>query len=525
MASGKIYTRHDWPLGVGASRRKRRFAADEYHLDADVVVVGSGAGGAVVAAELAEGGLDVAVMEEGGYHPSSEFNANAASMVRKLYRDGGLTVALGRPPVIYAEGRCVGGSTVLNGGMSWRTPERILRSWNDDHHLADSLPHLMEPYFDRVEGFISAKLQAPDTASHDNELLRRGAEKVGWRYVENIRNQLHCAGTNNCAFGCPTDAKRSSLVSYIPRAVHFGARIYADAKVDRVLIERGRAVGVQGRVVNFDGGGGYRFVVRARWVVVAAGAVHTPALLLRSGVRTPSKNVGRNLTLHPNVKVVGVFDEKVDGHKGVQQSYQVRQFEEQGIGVMAAVNLPPAILAMSFPMWGDQLRQALQQYNHMVTAGVLVEDSVTGRVRLAPGGRPVVSYQLTDPDIHRFQRGMALLSELLFEAGAKQVYLPIEGMDPITSLAQARAVPDLTIKPNALEVATVHVMGTAAMGGDPSRHVCDSYGGVRTVSGLVVADASVFPSPIGVNPMETIMALATRNAEQILRIDRSRRAS
>lgn len=510
----RIFTHRDWPLGVGGQLR-RRLRGLEVELDCDVVIVGSGAGGGVMASELAEAGLDVVVVEEGSHYKTEEFSAEAAHMVRKLYRDGGLSLALGNPPVFFAEGRCIGGSTLINGGMSWRTPEKVLSCWNHEHGLDRGDAKSMEPYFARVERFISASYQDPESKSPDNELLKAGAERKGWRVIENIRNQLHCAGSNNCAFGCPTAAKRSTLVSYLPRAMHFGARVYADCRVDRVLRRGRRAVGVSGRVLGSDRRPLMRFSVRARHVVLSAGAIHTPALLMRSGVRSPSHRLGANLTLHPNIKVTALFDHDVFGWKGVHQHYQVREFDDDGL-LLAAVNMPPALLAMSLPAYGEQLGELMQRYNRMVVAGVLVEDSVTGKVRCAPNGQPMAFYQLTERDRQRFVKGARLLSELMFAAGAREVYLPFEHLPPVTSADAARRLEDQTIPVAGMEVGTVHLMGTVASGGDPTRHVCDPYGRVYGHTGLTVADASLFPTPVGVNPMETVMALATRNAERLL---------
>src|SRR5215470_6333375 len=273
----------------------------------DAVVVGSGAGGAVAAAELAEGGLDVVILEEGGYHATDEFVPEATTMTRKLYRDGGASVALGNPPVFFAEGRCVGGSTVINGGMSWRTPEKVLERWAREDGVEGIRAREMEAAFARVERRISATRQDPETFGRDNALLRAGAEAKGWKTVENVRNQVHCAGSNACVFGCPTGAKRSTLVSYIPRALAFGARVYADCRVEKIDRAGKRATGVSGHVVRANGSRGPRFSVRAPIVVVCAGAIQTPVLLLRSGVKSPSGQLGRNLSLHPNAKVVALF--------------------------------------------------------------------------------------------------------------------------------------------------------------------------------------------------------------------------
>jgi choline dehydrogenase-like flavoprotein len=513
---------------MSTKRPKNVFGREDFAYDAnlscDVVIVGSGAGGAVMAAELAESGLDVVVLEEGGYHPTEEFTAEAGAMLRKLYRDGGANVAIGTPPVMFAEGRTVGGSTVINGGMSWRTPDKILDRWSREDAVEHVLPSDMDRYFARVEKYISAKHQDPETIGRDNELLKEGADIKGWKVIPNIRNQMHCAGTNNCAFGCPTGAKRSALVSYIPRALAFGARVYSDCRVDRVLLSGKRATGVSGRVVRANGTSGAHFRVQAKLVVLSAGAMHTPALLVRSGIKSPSSQIGHNLTLHPNAKVVAVFDENVEGWKGVHQAFQVREFKDEGF-LMAAVNIPPSVLAMTLPHYGPALAEVMKDYNRIVTAGILVEDTVAGRVRVMPGGLPFAFYNLSDFDAERVVRGTALLCELLFAAGAKKVTLPFEGAPDLLSADEVRRLFTRKIPKEGIELMTVHIMGTARMGGDPSRHVCDSFGKVYDTDGLYVSDASLFPSPIGVNPMETIMALSTRNAERILETRAARRAA
>lgn len=498
------------PAGVHTRHDLRRDTV----VDSDVVVVGSGAGGATIAAELAEAGFDVVMLEEGSYYQTRDFTADTSAMVRQLYRDGGATMAIGDPPVMYQEGRVVGGSTVINGGMSWRTPDKILARWERQAGLV-GIARELEPYFERVERRIHVAPMDPDAIGNDNLLLKRGADAKGWNVIGNLRNQSHCVGSNRCAFGCPTGAKQSALVSYVPRALHFGARIYADVRVERITRRGKRATGVIGRVR----GSGHRVEVRAKLVISACGAIHTPALLARSGFRSPSGQLGHNLSMHPNVKVVAIFDEDVTGWRGAHQAFQVRQFQDQGL-VFAAVNMPPSVLAMSFPHRGAQLGQLMQHYNRMVLAGMLCEDTATGRVR-AIDGKPQAFYQLAEADAANLKKGVALLSELLFAAGARRILLPFHGAPDLYGPDDARRLLGRTIPARGWEVVTVHMMGTARMGRDRTAAVTDGFGQVHDADRLLVADASLFPTPIGVNPMETIQALATRAAGYV--IDNARR--
>jgi choline dehydrogenase-like flavoprotein len=484
-------------------------------VDCDVVIVGSGAGGATVAAELAEAGFDVVVVEEGSYYQTRDFTADTSAMVRQLYRDGGATFAIGDPPIMFQEGKVVGGSTVINGGMSWRTPEDILAKWRADG--ADISAAQMEPYFERVERRIHVATVDADAIGNDNHILKRGADAMGWRTVSNLRNQVHCVGSNRCAFGCPTGAKQSALVSYIPRALHFGARVFADVRVDRITRDGKRATGIIGRVVRRFGepGPAARVVVRAKLVVAACGAIQTPALLARSGVRSPSGALGGNLSLHPNVKVIAVFDEDVTGWHGVHQAYQVREFVDRGLGCFAAVNLPPSVLAMALPHRGAAMGELMAQYNHLVLAGLLCEDTTTGRVRTI-AGRPQAFYQLSRRDAATIQQGLVKLCDLLFAAGARKVMLPFHHVAEARSADDVRRILAGPLATNDWEVVTVHMMGTARMGRDRSHAVTDDRGFVHDADRLLIADASLFPTPIRVNPMETIMALATRAAAHVI---------
>jgi choline dehydrogenase-like flavoprotein len=297
----------------------------------------------------------VIVLEEGSYYQTRDFTADNSAMARQLYRDGGATAALGNPPILYQEGSAVGGSTVINGGMSWRTPDKILARWDRELGMT-GIARDLEQYFARVERRIHVATMDRDVIGTDNLLLKQGADAKGWKVIDNLRNQVHCVGSNRCAFGCPTGAKQSALVSYIPRALHFGARVYADIRVDTITRHGKRATGVVGTVK----GTSHRVTVRARLVVASCGAIHTPALLARSGFRSPSGQLGHNLSMHPNVKVVAIFDRPITGWKGTHQAFQVREFQDQGL-LFAAVNLPPSILAMSFAQRGAALGALITQ--------------------------------------------------------------------------------------------------------------------------------------------------------------------
>jgi choline dehydrogenase-like flavoprotein len=485
----------------------------DLRIDCDVVIVGSGAGGATMAAELADAGVDVVIVEEGGYHPTESFSSRTGRALRTLYRDAGAGLALGSPPVLFSEGRCVGGSTVVNGGMSWRTPERVLDRWADEERIPAIRASDMEAHFAKAEARISVALQDPETIGRDSQLLKAGADALGWRIIPNLRNQVHCAGSSNCTNGCPTGAKQSMLVTSIPRALSRGARLFADCRAERITWSGRRATGVEARFTRPGGERGPRLTVTAKVVVAAGGAVQTPALLMRSGIRHP--RLGRDLTLHPNAKVVAFFDEEVLGWQGVHQAYQVREFIDDGI-LLTAVNIAPSLMAMGLPGYGRELGAMMAEYHHMVTAGCLVEDTGSGRVRNVPGLGPQVTYQLTSADAERVVRGTRYVAELMLAAGARRVLLPFAGAPEVRDIAGLKAILDRPVARSGMELFTVHLMGTARMSADPGRGVTDGFGACHGMPSLLVADASLLPTPIGVNPMETIISLVMRNAQHLL---------
>lgn len=479
---------------------------------ADVVVVGTGAGGAAAGAELAEAGHDVLFVEEGSYIPQSSFNPHLEHSMPRLYRDVGTTMVFGNPAIPFVEGRCVGGSTTINGGMTWRPPTRIMDDWARETGDMTLGPGGMAPFFDRVEERINAKPQAAYSVGNDNRIMARGAKALGWDYQENHRNQDKCVGANNCGFGCPTGAKQSTLLSYMPRAMKAGARCLTEIRVERLIIEGGQCVGVIGRTYDpHTRKPTHEVEVRGRAVVIACGAIQTPYLLLRHRQARRSKQLGRNLLLHPNVKVTGLFPFDVGGWAGVSQGGQVRQFHEEGI-VLAENNVPPGALATHLPSHGAEAWALMQRYSQMVVGGALVEDSTSGRVLRGPFGMPLALYQVTKGDHVRFKKASRLLAELFFAAGADAVLLPFSNAHIAHNMDEVDAVLTGQTHRKWLELFTVHLMGTARMGGRQDDSVIDLNGQLWGLPGCYVADASVFPTAIGVNPQVTIMAVATRIA-------------
>lgn len=495
----------------------QRFADYEktrtYH--ADVVVVGTGAGGAACGAELAEAGLDVVFVEEGSHTPTSSFNPYATESIPRLYREASGTIIFGTPPIPYVEGRCVGGSTVLNGGMTWRAPEDVLDGWAKTTGASELGPAGMEELFQRVESRIHAAPQLDVSVGEDSRTMVAGAKKMGWRYEVNHRNQEACVGANNCVLGCPTGAKQSTLVTYIPRAMAHGARVLTEIRVERLLIENGRACGVVGRAYDPRTRALSREItVRGRAVVIAGGAVQTPLLLLGHKLGRPSGQLGKNFLCHPNAKVLAVYPRDMRAWKGVSQWAQIRQFQDEGI-VMAENFVPPAALGAYLPFHGDRAWEIMRDYNRMVISGVLVEDSHAGVVKRGPFGMAMPRYDITPLDHARFKKAVRLLATMHFEMGAERVLLPFLDFPVASSVDDLARIEASQRHPRTLELFTVHLMGTARMGARAADSVVGLDGQLWDLPGCYVADASLFPTAIGVNPQVTIMALATRVGRRI----------
>lgn len=485
--------------------------------DCDVCVVGSGAGGAVVAKELAEAGLSVILLEEGGYFDVKDFQTvNTVESLVRLYRDGGGTFLMGKPNILYAEGRCVGGSTTINGGMCWRTPDKILKRWQWEKGLGDLTPKRMDFFFKRVEEMISVNPVLPEARNEDAEILKRGAEKLGYRVRPNMRAHKACVGTNQCVVGCPTGGKQPTLVTYIPAFLRAGGRLYANCRVKKVKTKGRRAAGVAGDIIDPETKQKkFKVRIRSKITVVCGGAIQTPSLLKRSGIPDRSGKLGKNLLVHPNTKVVGVFDNAVYGWKGVNQAYQVTEFMDEGI-LMGVNFVPPAIATLAFPFYGKGFMETMRDiFNHCVIGAALIEDTSRGRVINLPGGQPVALYNLNRQDFGQALRATALLAEIYFAAGAKRVYLPFAGLHQIDTIDDIRKIYEYPIRPLDIELMTVHIMGTCQMGVDPKHSVVNPFGESHQIRGLFVADASIFPTSIGVNPQESIMAFATRTAFHI----------
>ena len=487
----------------------------DLRIDTDVVVVGTGAAGAVVGALLAEAGQEVVFVEEGGHCPPEVYGQYRPSQhLRELWRDAALSILfpLGDTPAInLMMGRCVGGSSVLTGGVCFRTPEWVLEEWRRHHQLDDLSPRQMEPVFQEVEQAIHVEEVPEAMRSRSTALYNAGAAQRGHPLKATRRNTRGCGGCGKCNFGCPHGAKLSVDVTYLPRALKAGARIYSDCLVHQVERRGGRAVGISGRVLNGAGGRrGGRLAIQARRVVVAAGACHSPLILMKSGVGRDSDQVGRNLTLHPSFRVMARFDRPVNGWSGALQSAYSDAFERDGFTLMS-IFAPPGVLAGTMLGVGAEHARPLRDLPYMAMFGGLIHDENSGSIHRALGREPFVAYRMSRGDRGKVNRLLRTVAEDFFAAGAREVHLPILGQEPLTA-DQFRSFPLEKVSARRFECASQHPLGTCRMGVRPGNSVVDPDGQSWELKELFVVDGSVLPTSLGVNPQLSVMAMATRLA-------------
>jgi len=474
---------------------------------ADVVVVGSGAGGAVAARTLARAGLSVIVLEEGEHHSTAAFGRRAPlDRFAELYRDGGATVAVGNPPLLLPVGRAVGGTTVVNSGTCYRTPEHVLDRWSGEYGFG--LAESFGPRLDEIERTLRVATQPLDVLGSNGLLALAGAERLGWRAGPLRRNAPGCKGSCQCVVGCPTGAKQSVQLSVLPDACAAGARIVTGARVRRILVDRDgpgapRAAGVQ--ALRPDGS---ELEILSPLVVAAAGALQTPPLLRRSGLGGHPR-LGRNLSVHPATSVAGRFTEPVTSWQGVLQSVGVEELHDRGVLVEATAS-PPGMGSFVLPGLGRELRRELEDADRLATLGAMIADRPSGRVQ--GQGRTLVRYDLDPRDGDRLMTAVRAMGRLLFAAGAEEILTGVPSAPRARSLDE---LDELLTRVNArnLHLSAFHPTGTAAAGADPQRAPTDPRGRLRGARGVLVADGSVLPSCPEVNPQLSIMAAALAISE------------
>ncbi|HET9729826.1 MAG TPA: GMC family oxidoreductase [Acidimicrobiia bacterium] len=465
----------------------------------EVLVIGSGAGGAVTAAMLARAGRNVVVVEEGPWvDPDATEPFSLEEMVAK-YRHGGSSAALGRPAIAYAEGRCVGGSTEINSGLYHRLPAELAQEWRRTYAIDEFGPDALDQYAQRIEDELAVS-RLPGAPPASSAVLERGASKLGWRSVEFSR--VFKYESNGRA------VKQTMARTMLPAAIDAGAHVIADCRIARLLTNGSRVLGAVAERTRPDGTN-EQLTIRAEHVIVCAGALQTPALLQRSGIR---RNVGRGLKMHPTVKIAARFPTPID--HGDVPMHRVTEFAP-GLTIGGSASRRGHV-ALALADSGADYADALANWDHVAVYYAAIRSEGAGRVLALPGARaPLVTYRLTEGDMSRLARALVHLGEVLFAAGAIEQYPSVTGGKTATSPDHLASWWDACSR-NRANLMTVHLTSTVRIGEDRSRTAADSFGRVWGYDNLRVNDASLLPDAPGVNPQGTIMAIAARNCDQFL---------
>ncbi|MFZ4478972.1 MAG: GMC family oxidoreductase N-terminal domain-containing protein [Rhodoferax sp.] len=502
--------------------------AEPLTLEADVAIIGSGAGGGVAAEILSLAGLRVLLLEEGPLRTSDSFkDMDEARAYRELYQEAGAR-ATSDGAIAVMQGRAVGGSTTINWSSSFRTPAPTLQHWAAQHEVVGHSVDDMKPWFERMEERLSI---APWAAlpNANNSVLKRACDALGWESHVIPRNVKGCWDSGYCGFGCPVNAKQSMLVSTIPVALQHGATLVHRLRVRQLQHSDGKITGAIGQALGRYGRtpSGVAVTIKAKHYIACGGAINTPALLLRSQLPDPHQRLGRRTLLHPVVVSLALMPERIDPFYGTPQSIASDHFQwnhgaSGPMGYKLEVPpLAPGLTASAFNSVGQALRSdmaALAHANGMLALlrDGFVPESEGGSVRLAADGSPILDYELTEYAWDGARRAFLSMVEAQFAAGARKVRPGHIDAPHYSSWSEARqAIAVLPMRKFLVSLFTAHQMGGCAMSENVKRGVVNSGGRHHQIANLSVMDGSVFPTSIGANPQLSIYALSAQNASAL----------
>ncbi len=468
----------------------------------EILVIGSGAGGATTAATLAEAGHAVLILEEGPAFDTSHLATHSPEAIGRLYRHAGLSPLLGNANIAFVEGRCVGGSTEINSAFWQRTPSDALERWRKVYQVGELSLESLQEIFEEIEQELNVAYLDAANPPPSSARLRDGAERLGWLVKEIPRSQT----TNLQGSAFAPGAKRSMSRAYLPRAIQAGAQLRADCRVTRLHYQAGRISHVTARQNGPDGP--RTLYIAARQVFVCAGPIQTPALLRASGL---CHNIGESLYIHPMLKVAAQFDRPMDSHRSTLPIFQVKEFWPE-ITLGGSV-FTPGYLALTLADSGLKDAVLPSDWRNMALYYAACRGTGRGRVRALPiTGEAVASYNLSKQDRASLSAGLARLGEVLFAAGAQKLYPALQFPIVLENAEQGRAFLDKPLPAAAMSLSTVHAFSSCPMGQNQKICATDSFGRVYGFENLFIADASLIPDAPGVNPQGTVMALALRNA-------------
>lgn len=488
---------------------------EDEELEADVVVIGTGAGGAAAAYELASRGLAVVMIEEGEYYNRSHFNGKLDEVIPKLYRGLGATMTLGNATIPIPIGRSVGGTTTINSGTCMRTPPAILQRWQQEFGLTELTQENLAPHFLAVEEMLSVSPAEAKYVGEIGNVIAAGASKIGLSQFHNLpRNAKGCDGQGLCQFGCPTDAKQSTNVSYVPRALDRGAFLFTGFRAEKLLHKKQSVTGIVAIGKRADGSK-VQLTIKANKVVIAMGSLLTPLFLKQNGVR--NRHLGHHLTIHPAGVVNAIFpDRQFANSLTIPQGFGIGDFSEQGL-MFEGGTIPFAAHGLFSSLYGQDFVRFCERYQHTAYFGFMIRDTSSGRVRRGPHpDLPWISYNMNKQDFALFLQGIETLAKIYLAAGASEVLIP--GLNRIIKIhneAELATFMARRHKPKDFLMSAYHPLGSARIAANATQGVCDPNHQVFAWDGLFVMDGSSVPTSLGANPQVTIMTLASLAAEKL----------
>ncbi len=485
---------------------------------ADYVIIGSGAGGATAAFVLSSAGYSVVILEEGPWVRTRDFELDVFPSMKKLFRDAGTQVTTGSAIIPVLQGRCVGGSTTINSAIAWRAPESVVDRWNSEFDLQGAISYkTLEPQYDELDRALSVRPVNDSALGKHSSLFAEAALKLGIRAERIQRYDGGCAASAGCLTGCRSGKKLSMNLTHIPMALHRGARIYTSSAALRVESLYGRARAVHAEFLSSRSSQNLNLkpklkVIARRGVILAASAVQTPQILKRSGVRLPA--LGKHFQAHAGTSLTGRFDGEVSMQVGATQGFNSTHFVDVNRFKVETLALPPELLAVRIPGVGPEFMSKILDYKHVLNWALVVRAEAEGQVRSVLG-KTVIQYTPTLRDMDNLKQGLKVLSEMMFAAGAKEVWPNFHGVPILRSLDDLHFWDEVQAEPRSCGMMLSHLFGSARMGSDDRNSVVGLDFQVHGIRGLYVLDSSLFPTNTGVNPQHTIMAVARLGASRI----------
>jgi choline dehydrogenase-like flavoprotein len=482
----------------------------------DVLVIGSGPAGGVISKVLAEAGRDVLLVEEGPPYKKEDLGQEASTTLRRMVREAGMRAARGAMfmPTMQAIG--LGGGTLINSAICMRAPDFVLDKWAQKSGVAALSAQALGPHYDEIERFWNVQPTPMEVQGRRNLLFKQGCDALGISSAPVPRNVKGCKGSAECFTGCRNGAKQSTDISYVPAAIKAGARVLTSVRAEQITVDGRRAKLVRGHVVEpFTWRETHAVEIEAKLVVLAAGCMASPVLLEKSGLG--GGYVGRELQFHPGYAIMAMFEEPVHPWQGATQGYHSLEYLKEGLK-LEVLWAPPSVLAARLPGMGHAFQSHLLSYDHMAPFDVIVapEHSV-GRVKAKRTGfDPDITYDFDQRDVDKMMRGVGILSDIAWAAGAKEIVPGLHGVpERLRSKAEAEILKTKRIKSTDTISAANHAFGTTRMSVRPEDGVVDEWGRVHTLDNVYVADTGIFPGSPAVNPMLTAMAIANRIATHL----------